>query len=102
MRSETIALLPKGRTDKNGNPLTLQGPGEPIFGCKIWPRASEEKDGGEINIDGQNVKCPDNATARKIKPDDHVDIRGEVHAIDEPPARYIGKAVMLKTKRVTT
>lgn len=99
---ETVSLLPKGRTDKNGNPLVAQGPGEPINGCVIWPRASEEKDGGEVNIDGQNVRCPDNETARKIKSNDHIDIRGETHAIDEPPARFIGKAVMLKTKRVTT
>lgn len=102
MRSETISLLPKSKTDKNGNPLVAQGPGEPIYGVVIWPRASEEKDGGEVNIDGQNCRCPDNEAARKIKSDDHVEIRGEIHAIDEPPARYAGKAIMLKTKRVTT
>lgn len=102
MLLETISLLTRPKYDKNGNPIVLQGPGEAINGCTIWPRASEEKDGGEVNIDGQNVKCPDNATARKIKSDDRVDIRGEIHMIDEPPARYAGKAVMLKTKRVTT
>lgn len=102
MRLETVLLLVRSRTDKDGNPLVEQGPGEPIYGCVIWPRASEEKDGGEVNIDGQNVRCPDNATARGIRSDDRLDIRGEIHMVDEPPARYIGKAVMLKTKRVTT
>lgn len=102
MRKETIQLLPKLKKDKNGNPVGAPTAGEPINGVVVWPRASEEKDGGEVNIDGQNCRCPDNATAQKIRSDDHVLIRGEVHSIDEPPARYAGKAVMLKTRRVTT
>lgn len=102
MRQETISLLVRQQRDKNGNPIGDPTAGESISGCVIWPRASEEKDGGEVNIDGQNIRCPDIAVARKIKSDDRLSIRGEVHMVDEPPAYYIGKAVMLKTKRVTT
>lgn len=102
MRTETIYHLPERKRDRNGDFTGPAADRVPIPGVVIWPRASEEKDGGEVNIDGQNCRCPDNEAARKIKSDDHVEIRGEIHAIDEPPARYAGKAIMLKTKRVTT
>lgn len=102
MRRETILALTSRKTDSDGNPIGDPIPGVPIPGCVIWPRASEEKDGGEVNIDGQNVRCPDVAVARALESDDLVEIRGQVHMVDEPPAYYVGKAVMLKTKRVTT
>lgn len=102
MRRETVEVIQKPQTDRNGNTIAPLGPNAPLFGCVIWPRASEEKSGGEVGVDGENVACPDNAIARSIGFEDWIMIRGEVHMIDEPPARYIGKKIMLKTKRVRT
>jgi hypothetical protein len=68
----------------------------------IWPRASEEKDGGEVNVDGENLACPDSAVARQIRSDGQLRVRGVLHTVDEPPARYAGKRILIKTLRVTT
>lgn len=102
MRTETVYYLPQRKRNRDGGFTGPASVREPINGVVIWPRASEEKDGGEINIDGQNLKCPDNATAQGIRSDGQLEIRGEIHTVDEPPARYAGKAIMIKTKRVTT
>lgn len=102
MRTETIYLVPLRKKDRNGDWIGPKGAEIPIYGVVIWPRASEEKDGGEVNIDGENLKCPDNATARSIRSDGQLRIRGVLHNVDEPPARYAGKAIMIKTRRVTT
>lgn len=102
MRTETIYHLPERERDRNGDYVGVVPDEVAIYGVTIWPRASEEKDGGEVNIDGQNLKCPDDAKAQKIRSDDQLRIRGELHMVDEPPARYAGKAVMVKTKRATT
>lgn len=102
MRKEKIQYLPRAKVDSNGDKiLPLPDPVD-ISGVVIWPRASEEKDGGEVNIDGQNLSCPDNAKAQQIRSDGQIRLRGELHTVDEPPARYIGKAIMVKTRRVTT
>lgn len=102
MRKEKIQYLPKPKTDSNGDVILPRPEPIDISGVVIWPRASEEKDGGEVNIDGQNLKCPDSANARLIRSDGQIMLRGELHTVDEPPARYIGKAILVKTKRVTT
>lgn len=102
MNSETIHYLPQRKRDRNGD-FTGPVPQEvPIYGVVIWPRASEEKDGGEVNIDGQNLSCPDNADTRAIRADGQIRLRGELHMVDEPPARYAGKRILIKTKRATT
>ncbi len=102
MKKETIGIVQKVQTDRNGDPVGAEAPDVLLGGCIIWPRASEEKEGGEVNIDGDNVACPDNAVAQSIGSEDWVRIRGELHSVDEPPARYIGKRIMLKTRRVRT
>lgn len=102
MRTETIGVVQKTATDRNGDPIGDEAPDVALAGCVIWPRASEEKEGGEVNIDGDNVACPDNAIARTIGSEDWVRIRGELHSVDEPPARYAGRRIMLKTRRVRT
>lgn len=102
MRKETVYHIRPRKRDRNGDFVGAQPPDIKIPGVVIWPRASEEKDGGEVNIDGENLRCPDDAKARAIRSDDQLRIRGEVHMVDEPPARFAGKAVMIKTKRVNT
>ena len=102
MRVETIFHLPERPRDRNGDFVGPVPAEIPIPGVVIWPRASEEKDGGEVNIDGQNLKCPDNAKARAIRSDSSLRIRGELHTVSEPVARFAGKAIMIKTRRVTT
>ena len=102
MRTQTVHLLGRQRRNSDGDLIGDPAAKKPLYGVVIWPRASEEKDGGEVNIDGQNLKLADNALAQSIRADDHIEIDGEVHMVDEPPARYRGKAVMLKTKRVYT
>lgn len=102
MRIETVYYLPQRQRDRNGDYVGPIPDPIKITGVKIWPRASEEKDGGEVNIDGQNLSCPDNAMSRQIRSDGQIQLRGELHTVDEPPARYAGKAVLVKTKRVST
>lgn len=102
MRRETIGVIQNPGTDRNGNPLGSAPADVPLPGCIIWPRAAEERDGGEVSVDGENVAAPDNAIARTIGYEDWVRIRGEIHQVDEPPARFAGKKIMLKTKRVRT
>lgn len=102
MKKETIYYVPERQRDRNGDPTGPVPADVKISGVVIWPRASEEKDGGEVNIDGQNLKLPDNAAAQQIRSDGSIRLRGELHTVDEPPARYIGKAILIKTKRVTT
>lgn len=102
MRTERIYHLPERSRDRNGDWIGVEGEKIPIDGVVIWPRASEEKDGGEVNIDGENLGCPDSVAARAIESDHYVEIRGVIHSVDEPPARYAGKRVMIKTRRVTT
>jgi hypothetical protein len=102
MRKEPIYVIQKPKTDSNGDFLTPPTEGAVINGCVIWPRASEEKDGGDVGVDGDNIACPDNATARSIGNEDWVSYRGETFQVDEPPSRYVGKKVMLKTRKVTT
>lgn len=102
MKKETIGVIQRPGTDRNGNPLTDTPADVLLPGCTIWPRSAEERDGGEYSIDGENVKAPDNELARTIGYEDWVRIRGEIHMVDEPPSRFIGKAIMLKTKRVRT
>lgn len=102
MRTETIFYLPQRKRDRNGNPTGPIPEEVKIVGVVIWPRASEEKDGGEVNIDGQNLRCPDNAKAQQIRSDGQIRLRGELHKVDEPVARYAGKAILVKTLRATT
>lgn len=102
MNSETIFYLPQRDRDRDGDFVGPEPEEVPIYGVVIWPRASEEKDGGEVNIDGQNLACPDNAATRAIRADGQLRLRGELHMVDEPPARYAGKRVLIKTKRATT
>lgn len=102
MRRETIQVIQKPETDRNGDIVDPLPDGVALPGCVIWPRAAEERDGGEFSIDGENVATPDNETARGLGYEDYVLIRDEVHMIDEPPSRYIGRRILLKTKRVRT
>lgn len=102
MRKETVFYLPERKRDRNGD-FTGPTPQEvPIYGVVIWPRASEEKDGGEVNVDGENLRCPDNATTQQIRSDGQLRVRGVLHTVDEPPARYAGRAILIKTRRVST
>lgn len=102
MNKETVVYLPPRVRNRNGSPTGPVPEEVPIYGVVIWPRASEEKDGGEVNIDGQNLACPDTETVRAIRADGQLRIRGESHTVDEPPARYAGKRILIKTKRATT
>lgn len=102
MNTEAIVYLPQQKRDRNGDPIGTVPAEVAIPGVVIWPRASEEKDGGEVNIDGQNLACPDSANARLIRSDGMLRLRGELHTVDEPPARYAGKKILVKTRRVTT
>lgn len=102
MRTETIYHLPQRRRDRDGDYVGDESEEVPIYGVVIWPRASEEKDGGEVNIDGQNLACPDSEAARAVRSDAQIRLRGELHKVSEPPARYPGKRILIKTLRVTT
>lgn len=102
MRKETIFYLPEQKRDRNGDRIGDVPAEVKITGVTIWPRASEEKDGGEINIDGENLACPDNAKTQAIRSDGQLRVRGVLHTVDEPPARYAGKRILIKTRRVST
>lgn len=102
MRTETVFYLPERKRDENGDFIGDPAVEVPIYGVVVWPRASEEKDGGEVNIDGENLACPDNATTRGIRSDGQLRVRNVLHTVDEPPARYAGRRVMIKTRRVST
>lgn len=102
MRRETIQIIQKPQTDRNGNHIEPEGDPVDLPGCVIWPRAAEERDGGEFAIDGENVAAPDNVLSQTIGYEDWVVIRGVIHMVDEPPSRFVGKRIMLKTKRVKT
>lgn len=102
MRKETVYYLPERARDRNGDFIGPVPEEVPVYGVVIWPRASEEKDGGEINVDGENLRCPDNRTTQQIRADGQLRVRGDLHTVDEPPARYAGKAILIKTKRVST
>lgn len=100
VRKETVYILPKQKHDRNGDPIGPVPEKIPVHGVVIWPRASEEKDGGEVNIDGENLKLPDTPITRALQSDGRMEIRGSIYSVDEPVARFAGKAVMVKTKRV--
>lgn len=102
MRRETIFYLPERNRDRNGDFVGPTPEEVAINGVVIWPRASEEKDGGEVNIDGENLAMPDNATTQQIRSDGQLRVRGLLHTVDEPPARYAGRRILVKTKRVST
>lgn len=102
MRKTSVFTVDRPETDSNGDPVEVPPPSKRISGVTLWPRASEEKDGGEVNIDGWNVRLPYNDVARSLRADDGLLIEGEYNQITEPPAPYPGKAVLVKTKRVYT
>jgi len=101
---ETITIAVRAARPKNSDGDFIGEPNAwmPLYGAIVWPRASEEKDGGEVNIDGWNVKLDWGTTAAAIQSDAQLEILGEVHSVSEPPARYLGKAVILKTLHVST
>jgi hypothetical protein len=102
VKKEPIFVIQKPATDSNGDWLTPPDSGTRVPGCVIWPRAAEEKDGGEVSIDGDNVAAPDNPVIRTLNAEDWVSYRGNVYQVDEPPSRYIGKKILIKTRRART
>jgi hypothetical protein len=102
VRTETVYYLPERKRDRNGDFVGPTPEEVPIYGVVIWPRASEEKDGGEVNVDGENLATPDSSVTRGIRSDGRLRVRGVLHTVDEPPARYAGKRILIKTRRVTT
>ena len=102
METITIQLRTARPKNSDGDYIGDPNPWIPLYGAIVWPRASEEKDGGEVNIDGWNVKLEWGTTAAGIQSDAQLEILGEVHSVSEPPAKYLGKAVILKTIHVST
>ena len=102
MRTQTVYLIGRRKRNSDGDWIGPPVAKKPLAGAVLWPRASEQKDGGEVNIDGENVKLRDGEVERTIRADDHVEIDGQIHMVDEPPARYRGRAILMKTKRVYT
>jgi hypothetical protein len=102
MKKESIRIIQRPETDSNGDWIGEPDDGEEVRRCTIWPRAAEEKDGGEVSIDGDNIAAPDNELVRTLNTEDWVSYRGAVYQVDEPPSRYIGKKIMIKTRRART
>lgn len=103
MRKEPIFAIQRPQRDSDGDWVTPpDDDGVKINGCTIWPRAAEEKDGGQVSIDGDNVAAPDVPAAQALGTEDWVKYRGVVYQIDEPPSRFAGKKVMLKTRKART
>jgi hypothetical protein len=103
MRKEPIYAIQRPKRDSDGDWITPpDDSGTKIPGCVIWPRAAEEKDGGQVAIDGDNIAAPDNAAAQALTTEDWVRYRGAIYQIDEPPSRFVGKRIFLKTKRART
>jgi hypothetical protein len=101
VKFETVELVVAQRRDRNNNPVGPQAANIPISRCVLWPRASSELSSGETGVEGENVAMFDTAKARQVRYKDHLMIRGEEHAVTEPPQRYIGKRILVKTQRIT-
>ncbi len=99
-KRETVTVVRKPKVDKL-KPTAGAAVEIPVKRCVVLPRASNETDGGWVQVSGFTVIAP---VGSDIRPDDQLRIRGVLYAVEGEPGVYPvrkGKlGVFVTTERV--
>jgi hypothetical protein len=99
--TETVTVVRKAKVDRL---KPVAGPLQEfdIEKCSVIPRASNEAEGGWVQIDGYTVVAPGGSD---IRADDQLRVRGELHSVIGKPGRFVKRrrevAVIATTSRST-